>query len=74
MAAEPSFEWDEEKSRFNYDKHGVTFELAQLAFLDERRVIAEDLSRHGGGRHHDGALHLARKQNPHFRRRLLAQG
>lgn len=44
MAAEPSFEWDEEKSRFNYDKHGVTFELAQLAFLDERRVIAEDLS------------------------------
>jgi uncharacterized protein len=44
MAAEPSFEWDEDKSRVNQEKHGVAFETAQLAFLDERRVIAEDLS------------------------------
>ena len=44
MAAGPSFEWDEDKSRVNHDKHGVVFELAQLAFLDEYRVIAEDLS------------------------------
>ena len=44
MAAEPSFEWDEDRSRVNHGKHGVAFELAQLAFLDERRVIAEDLS------------------------------
>ena len=44
MAAGPSFEWDEVKSRVNHDKHGVAFELAQLAFLGERRVIAEDLS------------------------------
>jgi uncharacterized DUF497 family protein len=44
MAAEPSFGWDEDKSRVNQEKHGVAFETAQLAFLDERRVIAEDLS------------------------------
>lgn len=85
MAAEPSFEWDEEKSRFNYDKHGVTFELAQLAFLDERRVIAEDLSPSQDeqrfycfGMVEDAIMTVrftwARKQNPHFRRRLLAQG
>ncbi len=47
MADEPSFEWDEDKNRRNQEKHGVAFEFAQLAFLDERRVIAEDLS-HGG--------------------------
>jgi uncharacterized DUF497 family protein len=44
MAAEPSFGWDEDKSRVNQEKHGVAFETAQLAFLDERRVIAEDLT------------------------------
>ncbi len=36
------FEWDEEKDRANQTKHGVTFELAKQAFLDPRRVIAED--------------------------------
>ncbi|MGK2922142.1 MAG: BrnT family toxin [Methyloceanibacter sp.] len=44
MATEPSFEWDEDKNRLNQGKHGVAFEIAQSAFLDERRVIAEDLS------------------------------
>jgi uncharacterized DUF497 family protein len=48
MAAEPSFEWDEEKNRVNQEKHGVAFEMAQLAFLDEHRVIAEDLSHSRG--------------------------
>ena len=43
MAAEPSFEWDEARSRLNEEKHGVAFEMAQLAFLDEHRIIAEDL-------------------------------
>ena len=47
MAEGPSFEWDEEKNRLNQRKHEVSFELAQLAFFDEHRVIAEDLS-HGG--------------------------
>jgi uncharacterized protein len=48
MADEPSFEWDEDKNRLNQEKHGVAFELAQLAFLDEHRVIAEDLNHSGG--------------------------
>ena len=36
------------QKRLNQEKHGVAFELAQFAFLDERRVIAEDLSHSGG--------------------------
>jgi uncharacterized protein len=42
------FEWDDVKDGVNRAKHGVGFELAQLAFLDPVRVIAEDLG-HGGG-------------------------
>ena len=38
------FEWDEKKNRQNQTKHGVSFEVAQYAFADQRRVIAEDLS------------------------------
>lgn len=41
------FEWDPAKDRANRTKHGIGFELAQLAFLDPLRVIAEDLD-HGG--------------------------
>lgn len=37
------FEWDQTKNRQNQSKHGLAFELAQLAFADPRRVIAEDL-------------------------------
>lgn len=37
------FEWDEEKDRDNQTKHGVSFSLAQRAFFDPRRVIAEDI-------------------------------
>jgi uncharacterized DUF497 family protein len=44
---EPSFEWDADKDRLNREKHGVSFETAQRAFLDKARVIAEDLG-HGG--------------------------
>jgi len=47
MTAEPSFEWDEDKSRVNQKKHGVAVETAQLAFLDEHRVIADDLGHSG---------------------------
>ena len=36
------FEWDEEKDRENQDKHHVPFSLAQYAFLDPKRIIAED--------------------------------
>ena len=38
------FEWDEVKNKQNQEKHGVSFELAQYAFADPGRVIAEDLS------------------------------
>jgi hypothetical protein len=44
MAGEPSFEWDPIKDRGNRAKHGVPLSLAQHAFFDPRRVIAEDLS------------------------------
>jgi uncharacterized DUF497 family protein len=41
-----SFEWDLNKDGENQSKHGVSFAEAQLAFLDPKRVIAEDLT-HG---------------------------
>ena len=47
MAGEPSFEWDEAKDRLNRAKHHVSFALAQAAFFDPRRVIAEDLEHSG---------------------------
>jgi len=37
------FEWDESKDVENHGKHGVRFSLAQFAFADPHRVIAEDL-------------------------------
>jgi uncharacterized protein len=36
------FVWDERKSRANQRKHGVTFEEAQTAFLDENAKIYAD--------------------------------
>ncbi len=36
-------EWDDKKGQENLSKHGVSFELAQYAFADPKRVIAEDL-------------------------------
>lgn len=38
------FEWDPRKDKENQQKHGVPFEVAQYAFADPDRVIAEDLS------------------------------
>ncbi len=36
------FEWDERKNRANRKKHGVSFEEARSAFLDEEaRVVAD---------------------------------
>ena len=37
------FEWDERKEELNLQKHGVSFYVAQHAFADPKRVIAEDL-------------------------------
>jgi len=41
--AKLSFEWNEIKDLDNQEKHGVSFADAQYAFLDQNRVIAEDL-------------------------------
>ena len=43
MAKASSFEWDENKNKFNQKKHNLSFEEAQYAFLDPKRVIARDL-------------------------------
>jgi uncharacterized protein len=76
----PDFEWDAAKDRVNRAKHGIGFELAQQAFLDPFRVIAEDLD-HGGGEQRffcfgrvDGALPMAEPKDQDFRGRLLAEG
>jgi uncharacterized DUF497 family protein len=37
------FEWDENKNNSNIEKHGISFEYAQQAFLDTKRIIAEDV-------------------------------
>jgi len=37
-----AFEWDERKNRANRTKHGVSFEEAQTAFLDENARIIPD--------------------------------
>lgn len=42
--AKARFEWDAKKDQENQDKHGVAFGVAQFAFADPNRVIAEDLS------------------------------
>ena len=40
---EVSFEWDEAKNQENQQKHGVSFEEAQAAFLDPHRLIIKDI-------------------------------
>ena len=41
--ANSSFEWDGRKDADNQTKHGVPFVLAQHAFADPHRVIAQDM-------------------------------
>lgn len=38
------FEWNTKKDKENQAKHGISFELAQYAFADPNRIIAEDLT------------------------------
>jgi uncharacterized DUF497 family protein len=38
------FDWDVKKDKENQRKHGIPFVVAQRAFLDPHRVIAEDVS------------------------------
>ena len=48
MKKRSDFEWDAAKGQLNQKKHGVSFALAQLAFLDHNRVILEDLEHSAG--------------------------
>ncbi len=41
--AKTKFEWDPKKDELNFSKHGVSFFVAQKAFFDPNRVIAEDI-------------------------------
>ena len=41
-----SFEWDEEKDRLNFTKHGIHFKTAVKVFRDPNLLIREDLE-HG---------------------------
>ena len=43
MENKADFEWDENKDKANQEKHGVSFALAQLAFLDHSHLILEGL-------------------------------
>ena len=43
MKKRSDFVWDDKKDKLNQQKHGVSFALAQIAFLDRNRVILEDL-------------------------------
>jgi uncharacterized DUF497 family protein len=38
------FEWDSKKDQENQQKHGISFALAQFAFADAQRIIAEDVN------------------------------
>ena len=37
-----TFEWDENKNLENIEKHNVSFEMAQDAFFDKKRIIVKD--------------------------------
>ena len=45
---ETKFEWDENKNSTNKEKHNISFERAQHAFEDSKRIIAEDLNHSHG--------------------------
>ncbi len=47
MEKRSDFEWDSAKDQLNQKKHGVSFALAQFAFLDHDRVILADLEHSG---------------------------
>ena len=43
MAKTATFEWDDNTNRLNKKKHNISFEEAQYAFSDTKRIIAKDL-------------------------------
>ncbi len=52
------FEWDAKKDQRNQSKHGISFGLAQQAFLDPNRVIAKDLKHSGKAQRKSTAVFL----------------
>ena len=50
--AKTRFEWDRKKDQENQEKHVVAFGVAQFAFADPKRVIAEDLSHSSNEKRH----------------------
>lgn len=48
MVNNSTFEWDEIKNRLNQKKHNLSFEEAQYAFADSKRIIAKDLEHSKG--------------------------
>lgn len=36
------FEWDDNKERINFQKHGITFKEAATVFEDERGILFDD--------------------------------
>jgi len=38
-----NFEWDENKNQSNKKKHGISFDEAKMAFLDDDMITKEDL-------------------------------
>ena len=32
------FDWDDKKNQLNYRKHGISFDLAMMVFLDDNRI------------------------------------
>lgn len=47
-----NFEQHENKNKTNHDKHGVSFEQAQLAFLNRNRVVVEDVNHSHSEQHY----------------------
>lgn len=43
LLMETDFEWDPIKNALNRQKHHVSFEEAQYAFVDTQRIIAKDI-------------------------------
>ena len=43
LAKTSTFEWDDSKNKLNQEKHNISFEEAQFAFYDKKRIIAKDL-------------------------------
>ena len=43
LVRKATFVWDENKNSLNKEKHNISFEEAQFAFSDTKRIIAKDI-------------------------------